>query len=197
MNAKPKGIVTLPRRAVRGIAILQWALEVNRCLQQLRDRIITIPTPRSRAAAVICSPWEPTFINTSTTETPAWEVSFAFGTVNGMAPSNWDASFSLSATGTYWPSLTINADAASGAITSALLTLEATLPAGDPIGENALPTSKLFPLGVISNLTSCMIYNEVLVATGIVRYRASKVSLPYEGAEPFDRFYAWNITETG
>jgi hypothetical protein len=44
MNVKPKGSVTLPRRTISGMAVLPWAQEVNRALQELRDRIITVPS---------------------------------------------------------------------------------------------------------------------------------------------------------
>jgi hypothetical protein len=43
MNLRPKGTVTIPRTPKRGLSLLPWCVDVNRCLQQLRDRIITAP----------------------------------------------------------------------------------------------------------------------------------------------------------
>jgi len=49
MNLKPKGTVSIPRAAREGLSLLPWCKEVNRCLQQLRDRIVTAPSgKRSR-----------------------------------------------------------------------------------------------------------------------------------------------------
>ena len=52
MNVKPKGVVTLPRAMRKGLLILPWAKEVNRALQQLRDRIVTVPSQARSTAAV-------------------------------------------------------------------------------------------------------------------------------------------------
>ena len=41
MNVRPKGIVTLPRPTSRKMDILPWSRDVNRALQQLRDRVFT------------------------------------------------------------------------------------------------------------------------------------------------------------
>ena len=42
MNVRPKGIVTLPRPTSRKMDILPWSRDVNRALQQLRDRVFTV-----------------------------------------------------------------------------------------------------------------------------------------------------------
>ena len=57
MNVKPKGVVTLPRAMRKGLLILPWAKEVNRALQQLRDRIVTVPSSRPSSSG---HPWKVT-----------------------------------------------------------------------------------------------------------------------------------------
>jgi len=57
MNVKPKGTVTLPRVVSAGLSVLPWANEVNRCLQQLRDRIITVPNGGGNTGAS-STPWK-------------------------------------------------------------------------------------------------------------------------------------------
>ena len=49
MNVKARGTVTLPRRPFSGLAILPWCREVNRSLQQLRDRTTSVPASGRKA----------------------------------------------------------------------------------------------------------------------------------------------------
>jgi len=64
MNVKPKGVVTLPRAARSKISLLPWCKEVNRALQQLRDRIVTVPS--NRGATAPAHPWKVTSLGDNT-----------------------------------------------------------------------------------------------------------------------------------
>jgi len=43
MIIRPRGTVTLPRRSHAGLALIGWCKEVDRALQQLRDRVFEVP----------------------------------------------------------------------------------------------------------------------------------------------------------
>ena len=53
MIIKPRGTVTLPRPAKSGLSLLPWCKEVNRALQELRDRVIVTPKGRGGGGAAI------------------------------------------------------------------------------------------------------------------------------------------------
>jgi hypothetical protein len=43
MIIRPRGTVTLPRRSHAGLALIGWCKDVDRALQQLRDRVFEVP----------------------------------------------------------------------------------------------------------------------------------------------------------
>lgn len=140
-----------------------------------------------------CVAWRPTLRNAGTVMSPDWRVTFAFGTVNGVAPTNWDTEFAIATPANdYWPTLTIATS--NGEITGITLSLETTVPTDDSVTADAPPTSFEFPLGIISNLSPCMLFTTDLTATSGEVFRASKGSLSFAGEEPFTRYWAWTIS---
>jgi hypothetical protein len=51
MIIRPRGTVTLPRRSHAGLALIGWCKEVDRALQQLRDRVFEVNTSGGRGGA--------------------------------------------------------------------------------------------------------------------------------------------------
>jgi len=87
MIGKAKGKVTMPRRVFKNLAILPWAAEVNRCLQELRDRVFSVPISRGGGGAGKRLPFEVVIFNTAAAdEEPAWKVRVYPGRVNERVP---------------------------------------------------------------------------------------------------------------
>jgi hypothetical protein len=89
MNLRPKGTVTIPRTPKRGLSLLPWCVDVNRCLQQLRDRVITAPKGGRRGGGTKL-PYDPKLF-TVAGETPAYEVTLTHGRLGEILPGADDA----------------------------------------------------------------------------------------------------------
>jgi hypothetical protein len=114
------------------------------------------------------------------------------GTINGVLPTNYDTVFSLAAVGVYYLVLTVTA--LDGEIASAVLSMDASPPAGVPTILGQPPTSFAYLLGVIVDLVW---YRTIgpgsLAAAGAEVFRVSKTS-PSPGTLPYDIYYTWNVT---
>lgn len=81
---KPKGEVTLPRSTRAGMDVLPWAAEVNRALQQLRDREISDNRKPFKASRAL--PFWPTLGSTGEGETKTYHVTITDGWVSELIP---------------------------------------------------------------------------------------------------------------
>lgn len=90
MNAKPLvGAINLPRRPTRGLDVMTWAADVNRTLQQLRDRK-ALYAPKGRNDDTL-PPFWPTFSSTTVGETTTWYCTVTRGVVEDHAVDDGDA----------------------------------------------------------------------------------------------------------
>lgn len=141
-----------------------------------------------------CLAWKPHFRNDGTEMTPDWKVWLDYGDVNGVAPTNWDTEFSITAGTDYWPTLTVTTS--NGQITAITLSMETSPQTADSTADGAPPTTFKITLGVLYVQTACMLYDAALTATATEIYRASKGSLSFAGEEPFTRYWRWAVSES-
>ena len=151
--------------------------------------------PKAKQGGLItsatCTPWKATITNTGTVGTPVWKVSFAFGTLNSVAPNNWDSLFTIDGTSAYWPTLTVTTS--DGDVTDVTLSMETSPQSSDDVSSGAPPTSFKVTLGIVAALTPCMGYTENLTATATEIFKKSRASISFDGQEPFERFFRWGI----
>ena len=85
--AKPIGVVTLPRNARHGVDLLLWCQDVNKALQQLRDR--PVPVRNGGRGSDTIPPFWPT-LKSSGGESPTYKVSLTDGWLNERIPGVYD-----------------------------------------------------------------------------------------------------------
>ncbi len=135
-----------------------------------------------------CTPWKPVFTEVSGSN----YVTFNLGVVNQVVPGNWDAALAIGPTDTKWVTLTVASS--NGEITSVTTSLEAAPPANDTLQQDTPPASFKIVLGVIIDLSPCMIVDENLEASAIEVFRESR-NPPSEGEEPFTRWWRWKVNQ--
>jgi hypothetical protein len=124
--------------------------------------------------------------------------SFQAGTINGLLPTNYAATFTLSLNTTYYPKLSLTAN--NGQITAATLSFPTTAPSAIPTNMGQPPTSFDFLLGLLLTNGSGggTWYRTIgpgsLSAAGQESFRTTKVS-PAPGTLPYDIWFTWTITQ--
>ena len=118
------------------------------------------------------------------------------GTLSGLLPSNYNSTFTLSLSSTYY--LTLAATASAGQITAATLSFAASAPAAIPVNMGQPPLSFSFLLGILitdgvgGGTWFRAIAPGSLFAVGQLQYQTNKAS-PSPGTLPFDNWYTWLI----
>lgn len=170
----------------------RWGAGVADAIRVLTERGIPTPRTAATAGATTCVAWKPNIRNAGAVGVPDWKVYLSFGTVNGVAPSNWDTEISINAATDYWPTLTCTTS--DGEITAITTSMETSAPSSDAVASGAPPTSFAITLGMISDLVPCMLYTTNLTATAQEIFKKSRASLSFSGQEPFERFFRWAIS---
>jgi len=120
------------------------------------------------------------------------------GTLNGLLPSNYNSTFTLSTSTTYY--LQLAATASNGQITGATLSFVTSAPAAIPTNMGQPPTSFDYMLGIlITNGAGGGTWFRTigpgsLNAAGQECFRTSKSS-PSPGTLPYDIWYTWVLTQ--
>jgi hypothetical protein len=114
------------------------------------------------------------------------------GTLNGLIPTNYTDTYSVTNPGVYY--LVLSATAAAGEIASCSLSMDASPPAGIPVTLGEPPVAFSYLLGVvIDGVWYRTIGNGSLTAAGQEVFRISKTA-PDPGTLPYEIYYTWNIT---
>ncbi len=114
------------------------------------------------------------------------------GTLNGLIPTNFTDTYSITVPGVYY--LILSATAAAGEIASCLLAMSGSPPTGIPTNMGEPPLAFDYLLGaVIDGVWYRTIGNGSLTAAGQEVFRVSKIA-PAPGTLPYDIYYTWNIT---
>lgn len=122
---------------------------------------------------------------------------FLPGVINGLLPSNYASSFSLSPSSTYFA--IISCTASNGQITAASLSFGSSPPAAIPTNMGQPPLSFDFLLGIVITdglggaTWSRIIGDGSLAAAGAEAFRTDKAT-PVPGTLPYDIWYTWNLT---
>jgi hypothetical protein len=193
MVIRPRGSVTMPRPAKSGVGLLLWCKEVNRALQQLRDRVFEAGKVSSGGGggAVGYIPWEPQFSTTGTEPSIVYKCTFNLGTVNNVAATNWDDEFTLPTDATIkFVVLTITT--ASGKVTGVSISIDAAPPTDDVIAKDTPPVTHYIVLGAIGKDSAQMIVTTNLQENAVEVFRET-VAAPATGAEPFSRWWRWEV----
>lgn len=136
-------------------------------------------------------PWKPNFFTTNAGGV-VYKVRFNLGTVNNVAPENWDQEHTLSNNNKRFVTLTI--DSIDGKVNNLNISLETTPLTQDIIAKDTPPAQHKILLGVIDQTSGQMIEDSNLNAVGVEVFRESKGSTTV-GQEPFSRWWRWQHTE--
>ncbi len=113
------------------------------------------------------------------------------GTLNGLIPTNYLTTYSVTVPGVYY--LVLSATAATGEIASCALSMPGSPPVGIPTIMGEPPLAFDYLLGVvIDGVWYRTIGNGSLTAIGQEVFRVSQIS-PAPGTLPYDIYYTWNI----
>jgi hypothetical protein len=138
------------------------------------------------------APWTPTFEYVD----GDWTVRFHLGTVNGVAPSNWNDKHVIPPQ----PALgdpewikyaLLTVTTSDGRVTGAVISLSDTAPTEDTVTQDVPPADFVVLLGVILFKSSYMIEVTNLNYQATAVFIESKAD-PVEGAEPFHRWWRWS-----
>ena len=120
------------------------------------------------------------------------------GTMSGILPTNYNNTFTLSLSTTYY--LVLNCTASSGQIASAALQFASSAPSAIPVNMGQPPTSFSFLVGILitngaggGQWFRCIAPGS-LFAIGALQYQTNKAS-PAPGTLPFDNWYTWLIEQ--
>ena len=119
------------------------------------------------------------------------------GTINGLLPSNYNSTFTLTPGTTYY--LVLNVTTSGGQVTGATLAFNTSAPAAIPVNAGQPPTSFSFLIGVLLvGATSGTWYRTIgpgsLSAAGQLSYQANATS-PSPGTLPYTNYYTWVVTQ--
>lgn len=114
------------------------------------------------------------------------------GTINGLIPSNFLSTFSISALATGY--LVLSVTTSGGQVTGAVLSLPSSPPVGVPVNMGQPPTTFDYLLGaVVNGVWFRVIGPGSLAAASVEAFRVTKTA-PAPGTLPYDIYYTWNIT---
>lgn len=191
MIVKARGTVVEPKRLTAIGGLLSWARDVNRAIQQLRDRAWDMPNGGGRNTGDSSYvPWKPVFTRTGTDPTYTYTCRFNLGTMNDVAASNWDTDHTLP-TDDSVRFVMLEVTTSSGQVTGLEIILEATAPIEDTVLIDTPPPVFRILLGVVDKTSGRMIENKNLQASATEIYRESKVVVT-PGGEPFSRYWRWS-----
>lgn len=115
------------------------------------------------------------------------------GTINGLLPSNYSSSWTLTIPGTYF--VVLSCTASGGQITGATLNFNSSPPAGIPVNSGQPPLSFDFLLGiVVDGVWFRTIGDGSLTAAGQLSYQVNATA-PAPGTLPFTNYYTWVIAQ--
>ena len=179
--------ITIPPRQGKGDPITAaWANQIREAIYRLANRPGSVET-RKPAEPAPYIPWKPVFF-IDQNDVEKFRVNI--GTINGILPSNWNATFTTPTSSVEFLLLTLTT--ASGEITGATLSLNASAPSTENITIDTPPTSHEFVIAAIGNRTHSPVWTGNLFATTVEAYRASKTGTGV-GDEPFSRYWRWQI----
>jgi len=166
----------------------RWANDVRESLARLAKRKM-FSGAGGGAAGGGYVPWKPAF---SFTEPSTYTVRFNLGTINNVAPSNWDEDHTLAADDTkHWVILEVTTT--NGKVTGLEIVVQDTALTDDYVNKDTPPPLHKIVLGVIGKSSGFMIENTNFNAVAVEVYRESKTATS-PGDEPFSRYWRWQRT---
>jgi len=185
--------INLPPRVVPGQPVSAfWANSLRESIARLARRKAIRRSGSSATAAAALVPWQPTFFTEGTGEATVYKCRFHLGTLNQNVSTNWNDAFTLSMAGDDFHFVTLAVTTASGKVTALTLAVESSPPTEDSIAKDTPPVSFKIVLGAIGRTAAKMIITTNLEAVAAEVFRESK-SAPATGAEPFSRWWRWNV----
>lgn len=140
--------------------------------------ILRGPTKRESSA------WKPIYSSVGTQHYAA----FGLGTVNGMAPSNWDEEFPISRDTFKFVFLRIRST--TNGVQSVTLEVKSSPNVSNPYNKEWPPTDFDLLLGTLKAGKYLMAYNSSITINPIEAFRVSKTAVGV-GEEPFTRYWGW------
>ena len=147
----------------------------------------------SGGVATETAPWEPTFFTEGSGESLTYKCRFNFGTFNQVPAGNWNDAFTLPDDEGVFKYVILTVATASGKVTGITLSVDSSAPTSDQIAKNTPPVSFKVVLGAIGRADAKMIVTSNLQSTAAEVFRES-VPAPDTGAEPFARWWRWNVS---
>lgn len=144
------------------------------------------------AAATASDAWKPSFFTEGSGESLTYKVRFNLGTINGVPAANWNAAHTLAMAEDAFHFVVATVTTASGKVTNVTLSVDASAPSEDSLAKNTPPTTFKVILHAIGRSEAKTIIRANLNATAAEVFREGK-SAPAVGAEPFERWWRWNI----
>lgn len=132
--------------------------------------------------------WKPIYSSISTTHYAA----FGLGTVNGMAPTNWDMTFEISKDTFKFVFLKIRST--TNGVQSVELEVKSSPVVDNPYHEEWPPTDFNLLIGTLKAGKYLMAYSRPITIKPIEAFRVSKTAIGV-GEEPFTRYWGWHALE--
>jgi hypothetical protein len=164
---------------------IQWLYEK---IKNIRPRLFS---DGGGAASGGYIPWKPSFFTTGTEPSIVYKCTFNLGTVNNVVATNWDDEFTLPTDDTIkFVVLTITTD--SGKVTGVSISVDTAPPTDDVIAKDTPPVTHYIVLGAIGKTSAQMIVTTNIEEIAVEVFRET-VAAPATGAEPFSRWWRWEV----
>ena len=146
--------------------------------------------PRGGGAGAGFAPW---VLNVAPDAPSNVTVRITPGTVNGVIPTSWNTTYTRSATGTEY--LSLSCTTSGGLVTAIDYDWNASPRPAPNVNAGTPPTSFFVPLAILADGIAypvCQYRNFTATVTEV--YRAAKVA-PTAGEFPLEMYYTWALTQ--